>query len=205
MYFSARREPDGIGSRDLKAALTELDRFTRARDPKDLSDVQFMLEVANRRFMQLLYARLLIFSEFLQIASEQPGGITDKHKGRWLLLQVAPETLAGSDIFIEIYIASNAAKFTDLQAHCHDLLVKIERLINCRPVCVIDEAQIPLRSLHGWFRSSEDQPRSLRIIVSGTGVSMRALEKVRTSTVAKEGGIKPRTILDLGAFDVEER
>lgn len=86
MYFSARRESDGIGSRDLKAALTELDRFTRARDPKDLSDVQFMLEVANRRFMQLLYARLLIFSEFLQIASEQPGGITDKHKGRWLLL-----------------------------------------------------------------------------------------------------------------------
>ena len=133
-----------------------------------------------------------------------------------------PETLAGSDIFIEIYIASNAAKFIDLQAHCHDLLVKIERLINCRPDCIIDEAQIPLRSLHGWFRSSEDQPapvlrhiiktwtmadqpRSLRIIVSGTGVSMRALEKVRTSTVAKEGGTKPRTILDPGAFDVEER
>jgi len=55
--------------------------------------------LSDRCYLQLLYVGLLIFSKFLQMASEQLGGITDRRKERCLLLQVAPEALVGSDIF----------------------------------------------------------------------------------------------------------
>src|SRR6202021_2144944 len=115
-------------------------------------DVEFILDLSERRSAQLLYARLLIFYEFLQIASEQPGGIIERHK-QWLLLQVAPQTLVGCDIFLEIYCAANVAKVEDLRAQCRELLTnKIKPIISCRPVCVLDEAQAALRVLPNWFR-----------------------------------------------------
>jgi hypothetical protein len=205
---------------DLHAALKDLERYSRGRDPNDASDAAWMSTLSERRVMQVLYARLLIFSEFLQIASEQPGGITDKHKERWLLLQVAPKTLIESDIFHDIYFASGVARFADLQTQCVTLLDNIKKMIGCLPVCILDEAQRPLRVLPNWFRSSDDQlsrpalrqiivtwisaETPFRMIISGTGVSMRELEKVISSAVVKEGGLEPRTVVKLGAFDALE-
>ena len=168
--------------------------------------------------MQVLYARLLIFDEFLRIAaSEQPSGITDKHKGQWLLLQVAPASLVDSDIFHDIYFASGVAHFADLQLHCVDLLHNIKKMIGHFPVCVLDEAQRPSRVLPNWFHNELSRPVlrqiiaawistpiRIRMIISGTGVSMRELRTIFTSAVVKEGGLEPRMVVKLGAFDAQE-
>jgi hypothetical protein len=72
----------------------------------------------------------------------------------------------------------------------------------------------------GWFRSSADKnqpilskiisvlagpPCRLRLILSGTGLSMHTLEVVLSSALAKEGGKMALTIVDTGAFDDEEK
>jgi hypothetical protein len=214
LYFTARTAPDDIGSTDLEEFLTELQRYTRGRNKSDEEDVDFVSDLAERRAAQLLYARLLIFYEFLQIASKQPSG-----RKQWLLLQVAPKTLVGSDIFLQIYSAANLAKFDDLRAQCGDLLDKIKLIISCRPFCVLDEAQAALRVLPNWFRGADGllnrsvlrpivvswsrSTATLRMIISGTGVSIRELDEVFTSAVAKEPQ-PPEMVVNIGSFDNEE-
>ena len=61
-------------------------------------------EVALRCSQLLLYARYVCFHVFLQCATGMNGGITENHKRRWLLIQLAPTILPilpeKPDIFI---------------------------------------------------------------------------------------------------------
>ena len=96
LYFTARSEPEKVGSSDLEDVLQDLkwfQRFEEITEENQDGALAANRRVAKRRFLLILYARVLVFRVFLECASEIPGGITEDHKGRWLLIQVAPSTL----------------------------------------------------------------------------------------------------------------
>ena len=176
-------------------------------------------EVARRRFLLLLYARYVCFRVFLECAAAMPGGITENHKVRWLLIQVAPVTLLDeSDIFILFtWLAKGASSLYLERAIATESLI-IKELLPQRSTlfCVLDEAQA-LTKNSGYFQFDTNpavgrpilRPIVLAweaifpgLIVSGTGISMWNVKDVIGSVVAKEGG-SLETVTETGGFDNE--
>jgi len=171
-----------------------------------------------RHSLLLLYARYVCFRIFLECAAAN-GGITENHKGRWLLIQVAPVTLlAKSDIFIEVTQLAAGASYQYLQKAIRSETKIVEQLLPPLTTlfCVLDEAQVLPKNLD-CFQSKEDPAQGepiLReivhswrykvpnLIVSGTAMSMQEVERVVDSVVAKEGG--PETVTEIGGFDDED-
>lgn len=179
---------------------------------------------ASRQFLTLLYARTCIFRVFLECASNMLGGITEDHKGHWLLIQLMPQALLGlPDVFSAFTQLVAGASIDDLRTTIQEELGRIRHLLATHSeqpalFCVLDEAQVPTSKLSDYFRSDNDaaQPRPIlreiirawmhsipNLIISGTGVSMQEMETVLGSVVAKEGP-QPKTETDLGAFDNEQ-
>ncbi|KAG8817217.1 hypothetical protein FRC17_011324 [Serendipita sp. 399] len=221
-YFTAYNGFDHIGSSDFGRVLADMEAsLTRlTEDNYAMAHAQNRI-LASRHLHLLLYVRILAFRIYLECASALPGGITEAHKGRWTLLQVAPEILLRrNDVFHE--------QFEMLKGASRDLLDvlivlerrSIEKLLGPVSIfCVLDEAQVPANKLADRFRSDTDPaiPRSVLrqvihewvqsfpdLIISGTGVSMKEMQTALGSTVAKEGGLELEMMTDLGAFDNEE-
>jgi len=175
--------------------------------------------MASRRFLLLLYARYVCFRVFLECAAAMPGGITENHKVRWLLIQVAPMTLlANSDPFLVFTQLAGGASSQYLEGAIHIESFIVQRLLPQRSTlfCVLDEAQDLTKNLD-YFRSEANpaQGRPIlrlivlkwrqilpNLIVSGTGISMREVETVVGSAVAKESR-SPVTVTEIGGFDDE--
>jgi hypothetical protein len=178
-------------------------------------------EVARRRSLLLLYARSVCFRVFLECAAAMTGGITENHKVRWLLIQVAPATLLKQpDIFLACTRSAGSPSTGYLEGALADELSLIKKYLpqSSTLFCVLDEAQV-LTKNSDYFRSEtspqQDRPilreilRSWReklpdLIVSGTGISMREVETAMGAVVAKEGGGGPPTVTEIGGFDDED-
>ena len=183
-------------------------------------------EVALRRFLLLLYARYLCFRVFLECARDTTDGITDDHKLRWLLIQVAPTTLLGSpDIFSRCMRAAGNASVDYLKQLIEDESLEIEKHLPPRTTlfCVLDEAQTLTKNT-SFFQSDPDSksskppvPRPIlreillswksmfqTLIVSGTGMSMTDVQTVTGSVLAKEGGEPTQTVTEVGGFDDDD-
>jgi hypothetical protein len=217
-YFTARSKPDGIGSSDLGETLQRLEKKLSPLNPNDesVTTLRENRDVASHYFRILLYARMIVFRAYLACAYSQPGGITAKHKGQWLLLQIAPTTLLGKDVFRSLARALLKTDSTNLLIGIEEERSKIEKLVfHPSPFCVLDEAQIPSNTFKDYFLSdtgktkrpilreiiatwSEEFPN---LIVSGTGVSMQEVEKVFGSVVAKPASDEAILVTDVGAFD----
>lgn len=223
-YITARTQPEGVGSSDLEEVLSDMGtgRLTPITDENHATALTQNQEVASLRFLLILYCRIFIFRVFLECASAMPGGITANHKGRWLLVQIAPRTLLLRDVFKALVrLMGRASKQYLLESIEQDLsqVNKLLKLESTNLFCVLDEAQIPTNKFLDCFRSETDptQPRPIlreiihtwtqtlpNLIVSGTGLSMQDLEAVFSSVVAKEDGIRSEVVTDIGAFDNEE-
>jgi hypothetical protein len=198
-------------------------RFTTITDENRATALPANREVASRHSLLILYVRMFVLRIFLECASAMPGGIMEEHKERWLPIQVAPKTLlAEPDVFVALTQLAGRASVDHLYEviQCEHLVVR--RLLGPqRPAlfCVLDEAQVPTNKFSDCFLS-DTEPAQRRpilrqiiltwtrvlpnLIVSGTGVLMHKLETVLGSAVAKEGGLEPEMVTDLGAFDTEE-
>jgi hypothetical protein len=167
-------------------------------------------EVARQRSLLLLYARYVCFRVFLECAAAMPGGITEDHKLRWLLIQVAPETLLGPPTFFrnargwreqppptisrEILHKSLSASRSFYRNHLPCFACSMKRRFLQRT------RFLPIRSPHPKSDKSPEPRPILReilsswspmlpnLIVSGTGISMQEVDRVIGSVVAKEGG-----------------
>jgi hypothetical protein len=176
--------------------------------------------LARRRALLLLYGRYVCFRVFLDCAAEMTGGITENCKLRWLLIQVAPVTLLNvSDIFSAFTRDAGGAStdFLNIAIAAESRLIE-GHLPQCPPLfCVLDEAQVLTDNLD-HFRSEMDHETRRPIlreflhswglilpnlIVSGTGISMRDVETVFDSMVAKYPEIESQTVTEIGAFDNE--
>ena len=174
---------------------------------------------ATHRSLLLLYARYFCFRVYLQCADEMDGGITENHKGRWLLIQVAPvKLLVLSDIFIEVSRLAGGASFEYLEKAIRLESYTIHKLIPQPTLfCVLDEAQVLTKDLdHFRSKANPVQRRPIlrpivlkwgnvveNLIVSGTGISMREMEPVLGSAVGKHGRTTV-TVTEIGGFDDED-
>jgi hypothetical protein len=180
-------------------------------------------KVANHRSLLILYVRFSLFRVFLECASAMPGGITENHKGRWLLIQVAPATLlARPDIFRAFTKLTGGLDSQTLEEAIQSEFITVTELLAPQPsnlFCVLDEAQVPTNLFLDRFLSETEpaQPRAIlreiiltwtsilpNLIVSGTGISMQEVETVLSSAISKPSDVKPETVTDLGAFDNEK-
>jgi hypothetical protein len=125
--------------------MKQADRLTPVTPENRATALPANEDIASRRFLRVLYARIVVFRDFLKCASAMPGKITEVHKGRWLLLQVAPETLlAEPDIFSSLNQLLANASFGYLQESVQRELIIVRRLFGPRPptlFCMLDEAQ----------------------------------------------------------------
>ena len=218
-YFTACTQPDGVGSSDLEQVLRDLKHFRRLK-PISIENRDTVLvenrELAARRSLLLLFVRMFIFRAFLECASETPGGITENHKGRWLLVQVAPHILLRTeDIFFAFTRLMGRASYQYLEEAIALEHVRV-KCLGPKPgplFCVLDEAQVPANEFSNCFQSEAEQFRPIlheiipqwtkilpNLIVSGTGVSMQEVGNVLGSVVAKEGDLLP-TMTSIGGFD----
>ena len=173
--------------------------------------------VAGCCFQLLLYARFVCFRVFLECAAAK-GGIEEKHKGSWLLIQVAPEELLKRlDIFLEFTVLAGRATYSYLERAIIYERKAISDVLQHEPTlfCVLDEAQALPKNMD-YFRSHSDETKGRPIlrpiilewrsilpnlIVSGTGISMREVGSVIGSAVGKVPG--SITVTEIGGFDDE--
>ena len=175
--------------------------------------------VVDRHFAILLYVRYVCFRVFLECAAAMNGGITENHKGRWLLVQLAPVTLlAESDIFFAFtQLLAGSATYQYLASATSIEEDTIRKLLPQESIlfCVLDEAQALTKNLlpQDPLRIGSKGPPILRqivqewivpnLIVSGTGISMQEVDAFIGSAVAKQGGY-PETTVEIGGFDDED-
>jgi len=149
-----------------------------------------------------------------------PGGITENHKVRWLLIQVAPGILlAKPDIFTALTMLAGRVSSEGLEETIELESFTINELLpqGSTLFCVLDGAQELLEN-SDYFQSKtlpvQGRPILCPIvltwtsilpdlIVSGTGISMREVKTVIDSVVAKESG-SPETVTEIGGFDDED-
>jgi hypothetical protein len=222
LYFTACTQPEGIGSSDLENVLNMLAEYTRlTKLTEENRDTAHSTNraVTSRRFFLLLYVRLFVFRVFLERAAALPGGIAEDHKRRWLLVQLAPETLLGTDVFNILTTLLRDASPSYLQAGVSSELPKVAKLLSILPselFCVLDEAQIPTNMLVDYFLSETEpaEPRPIlrqlitswmgtipKLIISGTGISMEKMETVISSVASKQASFPSTTITNTGAFN----
>ncbi|CAG8558222.1 10669_t:CDS:2 [Acaulospora colombiana] len=178
-------------------------------------------ETAARRFLLILYVRMFVFRVFLECAADTPSGITEDHKARWLLIQVAPKTLLKMpEVFLKMIHLAGRASYDYLRAAIASEHIDVHHLLAERkPVdlfCVLDEAQALTHEFLDCFLSDTEpqHPRPIlheiiidwemvfpNLIFSGTGVSMRDVETDLSCAVAKEGPPLRSTITEVAGFD----
>lgn len=176
------------------------------------------MDLVSRRSKLLLCGRYVCFRVFLECVAATASGIIKPHKERWLLIQLAPLLLLSDDIFGTFTRLVGTASSDYLEGIIRVEARKIKQLIpQPSPLFfVLDEAQALTKPLH-YFRSdtspANGQPvlsriiqdwglRKQNLIVSGTGLSMAAVERVDGSAVAKYGpGNEAELVRDVGGFD----
>jgi hypothetical protein len=152
----------------------------------------------------------------------QPSGLSQAHKQSWLLLQVDPDMFFDKeDCFYFLTCRIHGSLSPDMlltQVKSELGQVKAYLGYDTTLFCVINKLQIPARLYTTNFLSTEGHPRSIirelvriwrtilpHTILSRTGLSIKVLESILRSVVAKEGALLPITLKDIGAFDSKEQ
>ncbi|PVF95648.1 hypothetical protein CPB86DRAFT_710796 [Serendipita vermifera] len=220
-YFTARRDPDKIGSSDVETSIEYLGiKLTPLKGENWEASLAKNRETAHQSSLLLLYVRMVIFRIFLQCAKKLDGEIKRKHKKSWLLIQIAPWRLMDrTDIFRETLFALGRPSLEDLNHQVHNEHKLVRKLIKKEPIFfVLDEAQGLTHKYEDCFRSYHDetQPRPILrqiikawlesdevLIISGTGILMKKMEITLGSAWGKHDEEFPAWT-DVGAFDTEE-
>jgi hypothetical protein len=183
---------------------------------KSLSDRN--KSIASQYFYCMIMARLSIFHAFLELVSGLPGGLQNKHKGQWLLLQLASPDLVQEDIFAVLTreVLGWNATLNVMQRAVVPLMRSIRKYLNNEDIILaFDEAQITTRNGFEYFQStslpairrpftgtliSVAKLVSPNIVFAGTGMSLAVMKAVSSSAVAREDH-RAAYIKDLGWFD----
>jgi hypothetical protein len=216
-----------VGSADLTTVLSDLEPLLKDLD-KALDPDSALIEnrsVASHWFLAIVYARLFIFHAFLERVSGLPGGIAaDEYKKIWLLIQIAPKSLTGEDLFSDLTrLVGGSLSTENLKTSTTSKRSQIRTMLPAHAITihhVLDEAQELTEKFSNCFRGGKnsDAPRPIlrvvfqtwspmaqHLIVSGTGLSMKQVTEVWNSFVAKEETKIEETQTDLGAFEEPEK
>ncbi|KAF8341836.1 hypothetical protein F5887DRAFT_1062436 [Amanita rubescens] len=225
-YLVATPDANGVGIRDLHDALELVTRYREwvpdlraLASEKRTNQNSINNQIAYRAFRRVLAARIVVFELFLQVATQIDGALQAKHKRIWLSFQLFDQLNpqgGGSHPFIQIINKLRNASDDALDALVNRLDVIIKKYFpHSRPILGLDEAQWAARSypcsgmsssnsgafrsiIHEMVRAFTNAP--VKIVVSGTGVSLADLEDSVASGVGKSTH-KVKVFHELGMFD----
>ncbi|KAJ7186529.1 hypothetical protein C8R46DRAFT_980797 [Mycena filopes] len=230
LYLTSLVDSQGHGSSDLYDSIEAIEkdrRFTATLPPtppetvdSEMDPHEINCDIAYSRFMEVLYARFVIFELFCRVAKKSNSGtLLDEHKKHWLLLQLKPTSLTGSDIFADLSRRIRGAGENDLYTPIENLVKSTRQMITkvksekCPFFCVIDEAQYAAGKCTSAFRSRVG--RRLRpilrelvaawvrmvglwLVLAGTGMTMDVVTETMASAVVK--GHNTAEYYDIGDF-----
>ena len=225
-YLVATPDVNGVGIRDLHDALDLVAAYRqwvpdlRALAPEECTaQNNINNQIASRAFRRVLAARIVVFQLFLQVAIQIDGCLQEKHKRIWLLFQLFDQLHSqggGLHPFIQIINKLRNASDDALDSLINRLNGIIDDYFPCsRLILAIDEAQWAARlyphsgmssSCPGAFRSiirnmvKVFTKVPVKLVVSGTGVSLADLEDNVASGVGKPLHTV-KVFHELGMFD----
>lgn len=225
-YFVVIPDGNGIGIRDLHDVLEEL-RQNGDWEP-DISDTDAGASrarksdsnsrIATRALKKVLAARIVAFELFLEAVIKVDKKLEEKHKRSWLLFQLSNPRANTSDTHPIVQIMNNC-----LRQASNDALDELIRGLDVirekyfsrtHFIVAVDEAQQAVRLYRRPFLSSTNATKyrsiireiskvftaqPVKLVVSGTGVTMDDLRDAMASGVSKYDTV--RLYHKLGMFD----
>jgi hypothetical protein len=225
LYFVAARDDNGVGVNDLEAAMDDIARYEDwtedirpyvgpDRDDRNKSNIH----ISNRAIRKVFAARLVVFRLFLQLAEARDGYVGPKHQRFWLLFQLS-NPLPGFETphpFVTMKECLDRASDGALTALINDFeQIRMQYFPESRFTIALDEAQQAVRLHRFCFLSSGELSKFrsilreivkvfsslvVKIVVSGTGLSLEEVEDSLNSSVGKPLG-QFQTFVELGMFD----
>jgi hypothetical protein len=209
LYFTCARDAGtraGAGSVDLYEAVMSSTMTFRLYRPLREGDETLRqkraenLWQAHDQVERVLKARFVFLRFFLKVGKELE--LSEPHLRKcWVHLQLNPRLLSGTDIFAHFVTQLNHAPGSDLSwaPEWIDIHATLNLPGGTRPLVILDEAQQAARSHTEYFRDDTGkEPRPILrelvqvlncytyLIVSGPGLSMRAVgEESTSSSVSK--------------------
>ena len=225
LYFVAARDNNFVGVNYLEAALDDIGQYEdwtvdiRPYGGQDRNDRnKSNIHISNRAIRKVIAARLVVFRLFLQLAEARNGNVGPEHQRLWLLFQLSNplpgfETPHPFVMMKECLDRASDGALTTL-IKCFEQ-IRMQYFPESRFTIALDEAQQAVR-LHRFSFLSAREPTKCRsilreivkvftslvvkIVVSGTGLSLEEVEDALHSSVAKPLG-QFNTFVDLGMFD----
>ncbi|KAF7299274.1 hypothetical protein MIND_00876100 [Mycena indigotica] len=189
-YFTFEVNDSRLGSTDLQLAF---------RAYYDAFDPEIDENIRLRPFHVVLLTRLLAFQSFLE-AIDASETLTDRHKIRWLEIQLAPYFEA--DIYASLASSLLQNDGSNIKVHIADALRKVRNAIGIDAALfiVLDDAQLAT-----VFDIREEKPLLQDIVLSwkaltqGSFTFLCAGTPVPQSTLARDLGFHQTT--ETGGFD----
>lgn len=114
-----------LGSDDVEVAISDIKKsdgyvhFLPSPESLAFEPIRAKnVKIANRRFSEVLLARLLIFRLFLEIIQESGESLTEDHRRRWLTLQLHPSLVLlkhDMNLFVVLSVYLRGATDTYIQ------------------------------------------------------------------------------------------
>jgi hypothetical protein len=226
-YLVAVPDANGVGVRDMQQALlglkdyeewhSDLTSITSVEERSKQNDIN--VSIASKALRKVLAARTVVFEEFLKVAIKIDGSLQEKHKRIWLLFQLSNQLDPRGDTTHPFLDIMNNCLVRASSEALNLLIGRLDKVRNkflskSQFIVALDEAQQAHRLYRHCFISSVNGTvyRSilrqvaadvtkwpLKLVVSGTGVSLAELEEALASGVSKSMGVD--LFHKLGMFD----
>lgn len=175
LYFVAKQDVAGIGSRDFWNLMDQLDatlNYKLATQNKENDPAAYLhiAEKTHRRLLQLLLARLYLLNLFREEAEDLPNGLDPMVLRRaWVLLQAMPQTIFETDPFLQLANVLSFSSADDLEAGIREQYGLVKDMLEIgedpsdgvhkrRPLyIVIDESQLLAKQRLGEYKSEDGQ------------------------------------------------
>jgi hypothetical protein len=225
-YLVAAPDVSGVGVRDLKDALDRVAQYTEWKSDLRTVDIgeraaqeEVNSRIASKHLRRVLAARVVVFRLFLQLSIQVDGTLQEKHKRIWLLFQLS-DVLAPFDGDSHPFVRIITKCLHHASNDALDVLVERlgdtlgEYLPQAHFILGLDEAQRASRMYPRSFISSTNThtfrsiireivkvftTKEIKLIVSGTGLSLADLQDSMSSGVSKP--VEVILFHKLGMFD----
>lgn len=209
IYFTCRAEFPSGGSKDLRDASNTLPKFQSWGGAGDVR-----AKAAKRALSMLVCSRIFLFKKFVEALPEGITAVAARK--RWTFLQVVPPLISYLDLFVLLFRSLRHGDEFEMNTYVETTLTEITSnhphlfqddlgsLSNFKLWAVLDEAQAASTMHQGIFPSTSD-PSTLKhsflheahlylmnsdlfsgIVLSGTGLSVEAVNEAIRSSYAKE-------------------
>ncbi|KAF8505280.1 hypothetical protein BU17DRAFT_71445 [Hysterangium stoloniferum] len=219
------RDSNGVGVKDLQEALDDIRCYKDWENDLRPFEEQIRYKISNsnikiskRVIQKVLASRVVVFQSFLQLVIDRDGSLRPEHRQMWLLFQLS-NCLPGLQTlhpFVRIKNCLNVASDEVLRALISGLdTIHATYFPKSEFIIALDEAQYAARLYQYSFVSSTSPNifrsvlreivtgflrSSVKVIVSGTGLSLEQVEDVLSSSVGKPPG-QFETFVELGMLD----